>query len=156
MTVLIVYDSAFGNTELIAKRVRDALAGADQVILTPVGQADAAALVPGDVLIVGSPTQGGRATEAIQRYLADLPDAVLEGLRFAAFDTRLSSRWVKVFGYAGPRVADELSDRGGEALAPAEGFIVEGKQGPLRPGELERASAWATGLLVAPRGHGMQ
>ncbi len=32
--------------------------------------------------------------------------------------------------------------KGGQAILPPEGFIVEDKEGPLRAGELERAAGW--------------
>jgi flavodoxin I len=67
-----------------------------------------------------------------------------------AFDTRLSAReknpalrlLLKTVGYAAGRIADSLAAKGGKLAAPPEGFIVEGREGPLREGELERAAAW--------------
>jgi hypothetical protein len=32
-------------------------------------------------------------------------------------------------------------------VAPPEGFIVKGREGPLKDGELERAAGWAKGIL---------
>ena len=34
-------------------------------------------------------------------------------------------------------------------MAPPEGFVVQGKEGPLREGELERAGVWARGIAEA-------
>jgi hypothetical protein len=57
---------------------------------------------------------------------------------------------VKLFGYAAIPIANRLRKKGGELALPPEGFIVEGTEGPLRRGELERAADWAR-QLVAPR-----
>lgn len=42
-----------------------------------------------------------------------------------------------------------LRARGYAALDKAQKFIVEGKYGPLRAGELERAKAWGAALAQA-------
>jgi len=88
--VLIVYDSVYGNTEKIAKAVGDAIAGEVRVLL--VGEANSSELKTFDLLIVGSPTQGGRPTLAIQDFLNKIPEPVIRGINVAAFDTRLSTR----------------------------------------------------------------
>lgn len=51
-----------------------------------------------------------------------------------------------VIGYAAPKIAATLVEKGGELVLPAEGFIVEDKEGRLAAGEAERAKVWA--LLV--------
>ncbi|MBK6870097.1 MAG: flavodoxin family protein [Kineosporiaceae bacterium] len=148
MKVHVVYDSAYGNTEVVATAIADVLRSSHEVVLYRVDLAAPEALVPGDVLVVGSPTQGGRATPALDRFLAHLPDSVLEGLSVATFDTRLAARWVRMFGYAAPRMAKALVLRDAVPLAPAEGFLVEGREGPLVAGERERAAQWAAGLAL--------
>ena len=78
----------------------------------------------------------------------------LAGIKVAAFDTRLSGADVNIglkllmglIGYAGPRIEKALASRGGVVVTTAEGFIVTGKEGPLRRGELERASLWGRTL----------
>lgn len=152
MRVHIVYDSSFGNTEIVARRIGQVLGRDHDVILRRVGQVQPGEVAVGDVLIVGSPTQAGRATPDMAAFVANLPDAMLEGLRFAAFDTRLRTRWVRVFGYAADRMAHSLRVRDGVPLAPAEGFFVAGKKGPLEPDELDRAGDWAAALAV-PAAH---
>lgn len=148
MKVHVVYDSAYGNTEVVATAVADVLRAHHEVLLRRVDKAGAEAIVPGDVLVVGSPTQGGRATPALDRFLAHLPDAVLEGLSVATFDTRLAARWMAMFGSAAPRMAKALMMRDAVVLAPAEGFLVDGREGPLAAGERERAAQWAAGLAL--------
>jgi len=148
MKTMIVYDSAFGNTEKIATTVRGALRG-DVTMVRP-AQARPADIAGIDLLILASPTLGGRPTEAIQAFLNKVPAASLRGLRVAALDTRLSMKFARLFGYAADKMASSLVKSGGvQAVAP-EGFIVKGRRGPLAAGEIERAAAWAQGLAGAP------
>ena len=137
MKTLIVYDSTHGNTEKIAQVIGEAIGG--QVLR--VGDVNSADLKRFDLLIIGSPTHGGWFTEGIKDLLEASP--ALEGVNVAAFDTR--TKW-SPFGYAAQRIARSLESDGGNLLAPPEGFVVLGIQGPLKDGELERAAGWAKGI----------
>jgi len=139
---LVVFDSLYGNTAQVAKAIGAAVAGECQV--RRVGEANPSELSSFDLVVVGAPTQGGRATDAMRAFLDRVP--ALDGAKVAAFDTRLRARWVRVFGYAAGKIAGKLKSLGGMPVAEPEGFVVEGKEGPLAEGELERAASWAKSL----------
>jgi len=145
MRTLIVYDSVYGNTEKIARAIGGAIPGEVKVVRA--GPVEASELNGLDLLIVGAPTQGGRPTEAMQAFIGQGSMLSLGGIRVATFDTRLTGKWVKIFGYAAPRIADRLRQQGGTVAGAPEGFFVKGKEGPLVEGELERAAAWAKGIV---------
>jgi flavodoxin len=69
--VLVVYDSLYGNTAQIARAVGEALAGKAEV--RDVGATKPAEVLSFDLVIVGSPTQGGRATDAMRAFLDRIP-----------------------------------------------------------------------------------
>ena len=56
---------------------------------------------------------------------------------------------ISIFGYAAKPIADRLQAKGGQLIAAPEGFIVMDREGPLKPGELDRAAAWAGRLAGA-------
>lgn len=66
MKALIIYDSVYGNTEKIARAIAGAMTPSDGVKVLRAGEADPLELESIDLLIVGSPTHGGRPTPAIQ------------------------------------------------------------------------------------------
>jgi flavodoxin I len=142
METLVIYDSTWGNTEKIAQAVGQAI-GAK---VRRVGQVSPSDLKGFDLVVVGSPTLGGRPTEAIQALLKAVGSA-LRGVNVAAFDTRLTSRWVRIFSYAAPRMAGSLKEVGATLRGSPEGFFVLGKEGPLKEGELERAALWAKEMV---------
>ena len=152
MKTLVIYDSVYGNTQKIAQAIGDGLTG--EVKVVPVGSMNASEVRSFDLLIVGSPVHGGRATPAIDSFLKQLPPHSLEGKSVAAFDTRFESEeqgiglriLMSVIRYAAERIARELVKKGGRLVAEPEGFIVEQKEGPLKQGELERASNWAKAM----------
>ena len=149
MKVLVVYDSVYGNTEKIAKAIGGAITGDVKVLR--VSEVNPSELKTIDLFIVGSPTQGGRPTPATKEFLGKIPANALKNVSVASFDTRIKSILARPFGYAAGRIADSLKDKGGTLAAPPEGFIVEGTKGPVKKGELERAAAWAKGILESKK-----
>ena len=158
MKALVIYDSVFGNTELVAQAMGEALGSPDEVSALPVGDVKAEQLAGLDALLVGSPTRAFSPTPAVKRFLRRLPGHSLDGVTVAAFDTRMDIEkadsailifLVKLFGYAAKPIAKLLERKGGELAAGPEGFFVEDTEGPLREGELERAAAWARQVAAA-------
>ena len=54
---------------------------------------------------------------------------------------------VKTGGYAAKHIAKTLIRKGGELIAPPEGFLVSDEKGPLVNGEIERATKWIKKML---------
>jgi flavodoxin I len=115
MKALIFYDSVYGNTEKIAKAIGSAID--DDVKILRVDEVNASELALIDLLIVGSPTQGGRPTPAIRDFLSKVPESSLKGISVATFDTRLATKLVGIFGYAAKRIAGNLKEKGATLVA---------------------------------------
>jgi len=145
MKTLIVYDSVYGNTEKIAKAIGDAITG--EVKVSHVSEANSSEFKTVDLLIVGSPTHGGKPTRAIQDLLNRIPVSDFKGASMAVFDTRLSMKLVGIFGYAAEKIAGSLKTKDWAIIVSPEGFFVKGKKGPLEKGELERAAGWAKEIV---------
>jgi flavodoxin len=157
MDALVVHDSVFGNTEQVAQSIGNALGPQEGVEVLRVGSVKPERLTGVKLLIVGSPTRGFRPTEGITNFLKGIPSDGLDGVKVAAFDTRLSTSdiessalrfIVKTGGYAAKRIATRLKKSGGDLITPPEGFFVEGREGPLKEGELERAADWARHIMA--------
>lgn len=158
MKALILYDSKFGNTERVAQAMGAALREVAAVETLHVDTVTPEQLAGVDLLVVGSPTQGFRPTKPVANLLRDLPRGSLRGVRVAAFDTRFAQSeiakvrilafLVRLFGFAAEKIATRLKRRGGDLVAPPEGFVVSGTEGPPADGELVRAAAWAKRLAT--------
>ena len=81
MKALVVYDSAYGNTEQIARTILSALASQVEAELLQVGNVNALKVTGVQWLVVGSPTQKFKPTPAIQSLLASIPPHGLKGSR---------------------------------------------------------------------------
>jgi flavodoxin len=158
MKALVVYDSEFGNTEIVARAIGEVLGSEGEVEVRRVSDVQPEGFEGLDVLVVGSPTQQFNPTKATSSFLKGIPRNDLSGIKVAAFDTRLTVEeieetailafFVRIFGYAAKPIGNALKKKGGELAIPPEGFLVKGMKGPLVEGELERAEAWAREIIA--------
>lgn len=157
MKAMVVYDSAYGNTEQLARAMGAALGALGDAEVLKISDAQPEQVTNVDLLIVGSPTQKFRPTAAVTGFLKRIPEKGLQGVKVAAFDTRFTEEdirkvrilafFVNLFGYAAAPIADRLRGKGGSLTVPAEAFYVADTEGPLMEGELERAKEWAGSLV---------
>src|SRR5262249_10181682 len=124
----------YGNTEQVAQAIATALREQADVVARRVGEVKPEELQGLALLIVGSPTRGFRPTPAITQLVDAIPAQGLNGVKVAAFDTRISAEdvhsWfltilVNLFGYAAKPIADRLQKKGGDLVLPSEGFAVK-------------------------------
>jgi hypothetical protein len=174
MRAVVVYESMYGNTHLVADAIGAGLGTGFDVNVVPVAEASAAMLAEADLVVVGGPTHMhgmSRATtrkwavQAANRPLGDLKverGALGPGLRewfgslgrypvkAAAFDTRLRGP-AALTGRASKAVSRLLRKHGFDVVAEPESFLVT-KQDRLQPEETTRAREWGTRLAasVAP------
>lgn len=150
MNALVLYDSKFGNTERIAETI--ALAFQESVSTRLVAIEDVPDLVPAlvgvDILVIGGPTHVHGISTGLRHMIEALGDESLKDKRTAVFDTRLHGMKV-VTGSAAARLGRLMRHRGAWLVVPPASFIVEGREGPLQPGEVEHANAWAAEVLRA-------
>jgi hypothetical protein len=171
MQAVVVYESMYGNTHLIADAIGAGLSTAFDVKVIPVSQASPAVVAGADLVVVGGPTHAHGMTRASTRKAAVQaagkpvspltvePDALGPGLRewfgslghypvkAAAFDTRIHAP-APLTGRASKRVAHLLRAHGFDVAAEPESFLVT-KQDRLEPKETDRAREWGARLAAA-------
>jgi len=146
MNALVIYDSEFGNTEQIAAAIANQLETQGIVRLLSVDDPAGLNLIGVDLLVVGGPTQAHGTRQPLRDWVERLSPSMLRNVAVATFDTRL--RWpLFLAGSAADSIAKTFKHHGAELLVPPESFFVEGREGPLAEGELERAGMWAETLI---------
>jgi hypothetical protein len=172
MRALIVYESMYGNTHVVADHIADGLRSHFETEVVPVEQATPERMRDAQLVVVGGPTHvhslssektREAAMEAAHKPDADValdPDAEGEGLRewfhhvaevtnagAAAFDTRIDApSWIT--GRASKGIGRRLTHLGYDLVADPESFLVD-KENHLLPGEAERAVAWGAALALS-------
>jgi Flavodoxin domain len=171
MNVLVIYESSYGNTHLIADSIGEGLGAAHNVTLAPVGKANQALARPVDLVVVGGPTHvHGMSRPATRAQAADAAhqpgssllldadaegpglrdwfDALPAGTAFgAAFDTRVDASAL-LTGRASKGIDKQLRRHGFREIAEPMSFLVT-KETKLAAGQQEAARQW--GELLAAR-----
>jgi len=142
MKKLVIYDSFFGNTKLLAEAIGKEL-GDDTKVLH-VSDFKNEDLKGVGLLIVGSPILGWKPSENTSVFLMSFGKDQLEGIKVATFDTRMK---IIIHGDATKKMSETLAKLGAEIIVAPNWFIVIDKEGPLADGELERAKEWGKEIL---------
>jgi Flavodoxin len=168
MKAVIVYESMYGNTRVIADAIGQGFGPDHDTVVLPVAQARPELLAGADLVVVGGPTHLHGMSRASTRKgavkaagqpgsgLTLDPGADGPGLRdwfaalgqadtaAAAFDTRLGGPGTFT-GRASKGIARLLRRHGFTLAAKPESFLVT-KHDQLRAGEQDRARDWGRRL----------
>lgn len=171
MRALVIYESMYGNTRLIAEAITEGLTGHGVSAATvSVHDATPERIAGAELLVIGGPTHGHGMSRRTTRTsaIADAhkpnselhldPNADGDGLRewfdalpaaageamAAAFDTRVEIAPV-ISGRASSGISKRLAKHGFTEIAPPESFFVT-KHNVLKPAEQTRARDWGRAL----------
>jgi Flavodoxin domain len=169
MKSVVIYESIYGNTHLVADAIAAGLREAGDVTVVPVHEAGASVVDDVDLVVVGGPTHvhgmsrdstrkaGIEAARKPESGLTIDADAEGTGVRdwlqslppttalAAAFDTRIDAP-APFTGRASKSIAKQLRDHGHEVIAEQSFLIAKGKDVHLEPDEETRARAWGASL----------
>lgn len=161
MNILIVAESYFGNTRLLADSMATSLSEAGHTP-TVVEVNDAPTTIPEDVdvLIVGGPTHNrGMSTVRSRAQASGGKDPDRIGVRewlstlsvpgeptIAAYDTVTSTSWIN--GSAAKQMAKTLATHAKGRRMAIKSFVVRSKEGPLDPAQTVEAQSWASSLTL--------
>lgn len=163
MKCVVVYESHWGNTAAIARAISEGLGPEARALTTD--EASGPALADVDLFVAGAPViafslasdkmrdslanESGKAPSppdlshpSMRSWLDRLPRG--HG-RSAAFETRI--RWSP--GGAIGAIDRAFQGAGYRPVGKGGHFVVKGRYGPLRDGELGRARQWGAGLAQA-------
>jgi flavodoxin len=146
MKTMVVFESAYGNTEKIARAIAGSLGKYGAVTLVHAAEARAVNLFDFDFLVVGSPTQLKKASPTVGSWLDGISFDGLKDFPVAVFDTRYQlPSWRS--GSAAQILAKRLQRLGAIVIVDPESFFVTRTEGNLISGELERAPTWSESLF---------
>ena len=169
MRVLVVFESMYGNTHVVADHISEGLGVDHDVVTASVGDALDIVLDDFDLVVLGGPTHAhGMSTWASRksaREAAEKDDGLgldheaggpglrdwlksLDGHRClsAAFDTRIDAA-AALTGRASKGLDRRMRHHGFRPLTEPESFLVD-KQHHLLGGEAERAAEWGEALAA--------
>lgn len=166
MNAIVVYESLWGNTAQVAKAIAEGLGEGARALST--ADADTQAVSAADLIVAGAPLLAfNLPTDEVRASILQSPQPGqppadgshpsmrqwLEGIevtggRFASFETRI---WWSP-GSSAKAIEKRLTDKGLTAIDTAQKFLVTGRYGPLKEGEISRAREWGRKLASATAG----
>ena len=134
--VLVVYDTKYGNTKLVAEAIVDGLEGADgmETAIRDVEKLKLDDIPDFDAVLIGSPNHMGGPVRGINRFIDRLGGLDIKGKKAAVFDTYLGDDFNKAVSKMEARVKNRAP--GLELISPGLSVRVEGMRGPIADGEL--------------------
>jgi len=175
MEVLVVYESSYGNTHLIADAIGEGVGTAHTVHVVPVAKATRELVDRADLVVVGGPThihgmsRAATREKAVEAAHQDGSSLVLDadaegpGLRewfdtlgrvdanSAAFDTRYDASPLMT-GRASKGISKQLRHHGFHEITSPMSFLVT-KETHLADGQQAAARQWGESLAHALAGY---
>jgi len=155
---LVVYDSVFGNTKLVAEAIAQEIAAAGHQADLRYLREDVPRAAGADFLFIGSPTRMGKMTRATKRFVKRLGKETWGDRPIVIFDTygpvpKTAEELAKARKWLEPGAAGRLADlaraNGLAVRTPALRCEVTGLKGPLGPAELDKARTYTREFLAS-------
>lgn len=137
-TALIVYDSKYGNTKIVAEKIAEGVreGGEIETTVSLMEDFDVEKIMKYDILVIGAPNHYSKPSEKALSFIKELVGLDLVGKRVAAFDTCLRKQEGRAFG----RIEREIREiaPGAQPITPGLSILVGGTKGPILDGELPK------------------
>ena len=136
--VLVVYESKYGNTRLVAETIAKAMGNpADfEMVTGEVGKVARNDMAGYDAILIGTPNHMGGPTREIRKFIDFLGKASLKNKNFAVFDTYIAKDCGKAVEKMEKRLKEKVA--GARILLPGLSVLVGGMKGPVSEKELAR------------------
>jgi flavodoxin len=136
--VLLVYESKYGNTKLVAETI---VAGITEVsdnktTIYELKEIELKQPPDFDVVLIGSPNHAGGPTGGIKKFINELGKLDVKGKYAAVFDTYMAKDYEKAVKKMEKRIIDKVPEI--RLLTPSLSIRVDGMKGPISEGELPK------------------
>jgi flavodoxin len=151
VSVLVAYDTKYGNTKRVAETIAQGLHAAREIRATVLNikDVDMKTLPAFDAFLVGSPNHFGGPTRPFKGFIERLGKLKLEGKRIAVFDTYITNDFEK----AVKKMEDHIRKKAPSlsTIVPGLSIKVAEMKGPIVDGELPKCSEFGKRFAVELR-----
>jgi menaquinone-dependent protoporphyrinogen IX oxidase len=149
MKGILVFDTSYGNTKIIAETISETLKESGIAVDTfYVQDVKKLSAKDYDFLVLGSPTKFGTMSFAVKRFLGKVNSKEWMNKTFAVFDTENPENIERKEGSAAEKIAEKLREKQMNQLSPVLKAVVLGWKGPLQEGEIERTKEYPRELAI--------
>ncbi|MFX1508922.1 MAG: flavodoxin family protein [Promethearchaeota archaeon] len=136
--VLVVYDTKYGNTKLVAEKIVEGLNEVKEIetAISDIKDTDAKKAADYDAILIGSPTHFGGPVRGINKFIDKLGKLDLKAKWAAVFDTYLGEDFEKSVKKLETRIREKAPQL--KLITPGLSIQVDGMKGPVTEGEFPK------------------
>ena len=148
MKVIVVYESKYGNTKLVAEKIIEGMKQVQgiETVLSEVKEVNLNQISDYDAILIGSPNHIGGPTRGVKSFIDKLSDFPLKGKLFTVFDTYLGNNFEKAVKKMEKNVNEKVS--GLNMIAPSLSIRVQGMKGPIVEEELPKCKEFGNKIAT--------
>ena len=138
LTAIIVYDTKYGNTKLVAERIMEGINEGEgiETAISDVKDVDPKKAVNYDAILIGSPTHFGGPVRGINKFIDKLGKLDLKAKWVAVFDTYLGEDFEKSVKKMEKRISEKVPRL--KLITSGLSIRVDGMKGPVTDGEFSK------------------
>ena len=135
--VLLVYDTKYGNTKLVAEKIMEGMKEVEGIEtgITDVEEVDLGKVADSDAILIGSPNHIGNVAHNIEKFIDRLGKLDLKAKWVAVFNTHMMND-ERVQAKMEKRIGEKVP--GLKLITPGLSIKVNGIKGPVAEGELPK------------------
>lgn len=136
--VIVVYESKYGNTRLVANTIAEGMRDVPDIetVLNELKEVDLNRISEFDAILIGSPNHIGGATRSVRKFIDKLEKLDLEGKLAAVFDTYIQKDYEKAMKKMEKQISKKVP--GLKLATPGLSIRVVGIKGPITERELPK------------------
>jgi len=136
--VFVVYDTKYGNTNIVAEEILEGLREVEGVetAISDVEKVDLGRVANSEAILIGTPNHMGGPAWTIRKFIDKLGKVDLKAEWAAVFDTYLGGDFEKAVKKMEKRIREKIPRL--KLVSPGLSVRVEGMKGPIAEGELPK------------------
>ena len=149
--VIVVYESKYGNTKLVAETIIEGMSEVEgiETVLSELKEVDLNKIIDYDAILIGSPNHFGGPTRGIRKFIDKLGKLPLDGKLFAVFGTYVGKDFEKAVKKMEKRINEKAPRL--KMIAPELSIRVQGMKGPIPEAELPKCKEFGKKLATQIR-----
>jgi len=146
--VLLVFESKYGNTRLVAETIADGIKedSDNQITIYELKEIALKQLPEFDVVLIGSPNHMGGPTGGIKKFINELGKLDIKGKYAAVFDTYMAKDYEKAVKKMEKQIVEKAP--GLTLAAPGLSIRVDGMKGPISTDELPKCKEFGVNITT--------
>jgi len=136
--VLVVYDTKYGNTKLVAEKIMEGIGEVEgiETAISDAEETDPKKAADYDAILIGSPTHFGGPVRGINKFIDKLGKLDLKAKWVAVFDTYLGEDFEKAVKKMEKRIGEKVP--GLKLITSGLSIRVDDMKGPVTDGEFPK------------------